>query len=422
MAFVAGVVAPSVLLGARTLVAGIAWAFMLLGLFTPATLCQVSAAATVTADAGGGCGADQVCATILEGIAEDGLSYFDADVFGASFLQMLSLHNGFRKNDWALRQPDVQALSDPGCWDIMRVLEGNADDVFVHTCIATGALDYNDCSASLAFLGKRPWKSSKLIRACAYLNNRWEGNLPGDRSVETPITADKAGIHFSRNEFVTSSLVARMKRVYCPDGWVKLLDRCFSPPRLTSDYVSVELSNGSKVFCNSTNQSGCCAHNDCGGAQAACTHEGAVMTTKEELQLWIELGGIPPREFGVTSTTGRQPNASLTNWFKKGDVRRWTATASTDEQGTWNVDGCCGRQDRYFVCTRGGRGPVDEAVRRKASAYKQQKPMLTPPYNWTMANDTTNQFLPYQNFTMNVSEDAAPHQVGGAETTSAETV
>eukprot|EP00927_Polykrikos_kofoidii_P008950 TRINITY_DN13730_c0_g2_i1.p1 TRINITY_DN13730_c0_g2~~TRINITY_DN13730_c0_g2_i1.p1 ORF type:complete len:304 (+),score=28.79 TRINITY_DN13730_c0_g2_i1:301-1212(+) len=289
---------------------------------------------------------------------------------------------------------------------MLRVMESHVDEVVMDTCLATNSLTHSVCSSAIHFLGQRPWNSSKLTASCEFLNAMWKSENSGHEGKIGPPNMS----NLSHDDFVRTALAGRATHVHCFDGWVAYSGRCFSPPRITSDYVIVTVSNGTTIYCNRTVDPVCCAQDDCKQAFAVCTNEGAEVASKEQLELWIKSGGRPPQSLGVTATTAKKGRSKWGSLFSKDDPYRWVVSDNTEPlNGSWAVDGCCGRQDRYFVCTRAATGPVDEAVKKKASWYKLQKRASTQQNNSTTNNssipNSTSQHPP-----ANVSEDAAVNQ------------
>jgi len=103
----------------------------------------------------------------------------------------------------------------------------------------------------------------------------------------------------------------------CPDGWTRIEETCFSPPRKTYEYTT-------SVDCET----------NCGPIEKLCTDAGAKLATKDETLKWLARGGDPlGMPFGLTST-----RIGINYWFI-GYGPGW-------------YQGCCHHTNRFFVCAK----------------------------------------------------------------------
>jgi len=103
----------------------------------------------------------------------------------------------------------------------------------------------------------------------------------------------------------------------CPDGWTRIEETCFSPPRKTSEYAT-------SVDCVT----------NCGPIEKLCTDAGAKLATKDETLKWLTKGGDQlGMPFGLTST-----RSGINYWF-------------TGYGPGW-FQGCCHHTNRFFVCAK----------------------------------------------------------------------
>jgi len=102
-----------------------------------------------------------------------------------------------------------------------------------------------------------------------------------------------------------------------PNGWTRINETCFSPPRKTSEWTT------------STDY-----ETDCGPIEKLCTDAGARLATKDETLKWLENGGDRlGKEFGLTST------------------RRGIEYWMTGYAPHWSL-GACSATNRFFVCAK----------------------------------------------------------------------
>ena len=86
------------------------------------------------------------------------------------------------------------------------------------------------------------------------------------------------------------------------------------------------------------NQGSACSFGNCQAVYDKCNTLGAHVTTKEELEIWKSQNQNPPKSYGITTT--RKNIDNVTNHWLEGSG--------------WHFDGCCGNDDRYYVCARSG--------------------------------------------------------------------
>lgn len=294
-----------------------------------------------------------------------------------------------------------------GCSDLLIWAQNRTDVELLTAC--HGVLPDDACVLAQGMLGARPWALDEIFEACHALNLAWHERRPGvvmPEAVEILAAAPRLRMR-------QQALMARARKQqpqpvatsesFCPSGWVNLeatdgSQTCFSPPSLTSDLV--------------TNPN--CSVGDCVPVFQQCEASGAIVATKTELHLWINTGGNLPRSYGLTSTSKTEKSSWLLT--KIGLEKEWSRqyfwlTAGTKDYG-WYRNGCCGSDDRYFVCTKpANTGAMDAALKNKSyTDYDKVLKNPNPDYNWTlpsaavMVNGTDTYF---QNYTANINEDAA---------------
>ena len=167
------------------------------------------------------------------------------------------------------------------------------------------------------------------------------GNFGYDPNVELPLNKDtrvivtvqgenltidlSGGVTFSHTKKISANRYYGRVKFYASDPWYK------ASIAKIKNVTYENLSSGN-------NQGSACSSGNCQAVYDKCKTQGAHVTTKEELELWKTENSNPPKSYGITTTTRNNDNVT-DHWL---------------EGYGWHFDGCCGNDDRYYVCARSG--------------------------------------------------------------------
>ena len=167
------------------------------------------------------------------------------------------------------------------------------------------------------------------------------GNDGYDPNIELPLNQDtrvvvivqddnltvelSGGVTFSHTRKISTNRYYGTIKFYAANPWNNVSNAKIK--NLT--YENLSLTNNEGLACTSGN---------CSSIYEKCRTQGAHVTSKEELEIWKEQNPDPPATYGITSTR-RYDGVNLEHWV--------------DGYG-WHFDGCCGNDDRYYVCARSG--------------------------------------------------------------------
>lgn len=168
------------------------------------------------------------------------------------------------------------------------------------------------------------------------------GNDGYDPNVELPLNQDtrvviivqgdslkvelSGGVTFSHTHKISSNRYYGRVKFYAADPW-------YNPSIAKIKNVTYEnLSSGN-------NLGTACSPGNCKLIYDKCNSEGAHVATKEELEKWKTENPSPPKPYGITTTRKNINDDVPEHWL--------------DGHG-WHFDGCCGNDDRYYVCARSG--------------------------------------------------------------------
>ncbi len=167
------------------------------------------------------------------------------------------------------------------------------------------------------------------------------GNFGYDPKVDLPLNKDtrviitvqgdnlkielSGGVTFSHTRKISANRYYGRVKFYASDPWYNAS---------IAKIKNVTYENLS----SDNNQGSACSSGNCQAVYDKCKTQGAHVTTKEELEIWKTQNSDPPKKYGITTT--RRNNNNVTDHWVEGYG--------------WHFDGCCGNDDRYYVCARSG--------------------------------------------------------------------
>ena len=184
------------------------------------------------------------------------------------------------------------------------------------------------------------WFHNNTTRLHIRTSTMYKGNDGFDPPMELPVNKDtrliitvngsqlkielSGGVDYSYTHTISSDRYSGRVKFYAADPWY---------PSSAAKIKNVKWTN---IMLN--NNDDACIAGNCQAVYDKCKKEGGHVATKEDLEEWKANGGKKPRPYGIT-TTKRPSSIPEEHWL--------------DGHG-WHFDGCCGNDDRYYVCTKSG--------------------------------------------------------------------